>query len=288
MSDFEVNNFSELKEALYYWGSKIPHGSFDFYVGENIPDKKLTKAINSYAQNILKSTVIGLLDLTIFGSCDEGIIFTTTGFHYREILTDPIHVKYADIAGVEIIYCDNDDNDRKLNVFLMNGKTIKLESSLFNKTPLCKFLERAMMLNRQGKTEFSDVCIYRTYMQDAILRRLRGDNTLISNDRFCFVHCNFALNTKNDNSYIKYLEAKNIERDENIKKFVRYYESLNFYQEKRKLLTWLYKLAKKTEYKYDLFNDLQMNQESKEILSAKVKKLFLELPSSYDNSFFLS
>lgn len=283
-----TNDFAELREAMHYWGSKIPYGSYKFYVGGNIPDKKLTNAISNFAQSVSKSTVIGLLDLTIFGSCDEGIIFTTTGIHFREILTDPIHIKYADIAGVEIIYCDDDDNDRKLHIFLMNGNTIKIESTFFNKTPLCRFLERASTLNRQGKTEFSDINIYRNYMQDAILRRLKGDNALVSNEGPYFVHCNFALNKKAENNYIEYLQAKNEEREENIKIFIRYYENLNFYQEKRKLLTWLYKLAKKTEYKYDLFDDLKMNLESKRILTEKVKKLFLELPTSYDNSLFLS
>ena len=59
----------------------------DFYVGDQIPQKKIANAtaalkIDSAAR------VVGLIDVTLFGSCDEGMAFCESGIYWRTALSD--------------------------------------------------------------------------------------------------------------------------------------------------------------------------------------------------------
>ena len=284
--------YTELKDAMYYWGNQIPHGSFKFYFGNDIPEKKLMNAINEFAKSVLSNTVIGLIDLTVFGSSNEGMIFTTTGIHYRELMHGSINIKYADILDVKIIYCDDDDNDRKLVIYLNNGEMIELDSSLFNKTPLCRYLERAKVLAREGKTEFSDICIKRDFMHDAILKIIKTDDFLLPHkERLGIAEIVIALNrtSKTIEDFEEKERITKLVRQKNIDSFIEHYEHLRPVEKKRKLLTWLYKLAKKTEYSYDMFDDFNMHEESRKEINNITRELFLKLsPNRKETSLFFS
>ena len=298
---FDVNSvnrekYTELREAMYYWGNKIPHSSFNFYFGNDIPDKKLENSINEYAQSVLKSSVIGLIDLTAFGSSSEGMLFTTAGIHYKRFLSDPIHLKYADILDVKVVYCDDNDNDRVLDIHLVNGETIKLNSSLINKTPLCRFLERSKVLAKEGKTEFSDICIRTDFMHDAILMKIRTDDFLLPHkERLNIIELDSntldEIIKKKLAKKDKAADTKEIDniidevRNNNINNFITYYEYLGISDRKRKLLTWLYKLAKRTEYKYDMFDDLDMHEDSRTQIENILKDLFLKVSPNRSESF---
>jgi hypothetical protein len=58
------------------------HETSDFYVGSNIPKTKLNNAIAAFP--ISKDVqVLGLIDCTVFGSCDEGLAITDCGLFWK-------------------------------------------------------------------------------------------------------------------------------------------------------------------------------------------------------------
>lgn len=73
---------------------------YSFYIGDNIPIKKINNVIKSYASGVLEDEVIGLLDMTIFGSATEGLIFTTNKLYIKPPLKKTIKVWYEDILGI--------------------------------------------------------------------------------------------------------------------------------------------------------------------------------------------
>ena len=72
----------------------------DFYVGDNIPEKKLKNATKAYMQN-RKEKVLGLLDSTVFGSSTDGIAITINGIyissHPKTLIPNTL-VKWKDIS----------------------------------------------------------------------------------------------------------------------------------------------------------------------------------------------
>lgn len=135
LNSTQDEGIKKLKAEMRKWGKQIPYIDDDFYYEDNIPEKKLNNAIDSFAKSVSKRTVIGLIDATLFGSSDVGMLFTTTGFFYKFEFSDPVNIKYDEIVNVSIIYCDDDDNDRKLEIKLKN-KTIIFDNCQYNKTPL--------------------------------------------------------------------------------------------------------------------------------------------------------
>ncbi len=58
------------------------HTSSDFYVGNNIPKDKLNNAISAFPISP-HMQVFGLIDCTVFGSCDEGLAITDCGLVWK-------------------------------------------------------------------------------------------------------------------------------------------------------------------------------------------------------------
>ena len=77
----------------------------------NIPSKKIDNAIKSYAYGLERTTIIGLVDTTVWESGKTGAIFTDTRVYYKEFLESPRSFRYSDIQylkerpGLEIGIC---------------------------------------------------------------------------------------------------------------------------------------------------------------------------------------
>lgn len=58
------------------------HATSDFYVGHNIPTNKLRNA-TAYFPVPRDATVLGLIDCTVFGSCENGLAITDQGLFWK-------------------------------------------------------------------------------------------------------------------------------------------------------------------------------------------------------------
>lgn len=89
-----VNQF--LKERLREMGGKT-------YIAPDIPEKKLTNAINSFKFNGDASSIIGICDNSAFSNAKEGFILSGLKIVYKGILQDPVEILYENISSVEYV-----------------------------------------------------------------------------------------------------------------------------------------------------------------------------------------
>lgn len=158
--------YGRLLDLLEIYGPKMSTVNYvGFYFYETIPEKKLKKALNSYAKGVKPETVIGLIDTTLFGGADEGMLFTTAGVYYDQNLCHKFHINYADINEI-VITKNNDecdackDKDKEITIKLNDGKILNNATGpVFNKTPLMNYLKEAKRLAEDGYTAESDSVI---------------------------------------------------------------------------------------------------------------------------------
>ncbi len=125
-------------------------GSFSFYTSSYIPEKILSNAINKYANNVNKESVIGLCDTTLFNSGKEGFLFTYDEFYYTETFEKPKPIRYDSIKTIDAMSTDKDSKkSNMLYITLRNGNAVFIDNSLINIDSLCQFLEEmALLVNK--------------------------------------------------------------------------------------------------------------------------------------------
>lgn len=118
-----------------------------YYIGKNIPEEKINQAINYFALGLDIDSVIAYYDASIWNNGKKGIVFTDDRFYYKDMFERPICVFYDDIMETRIINIKSNDCDctleiiRKINYDRENNSNIKIECTLYNKTPLKIFLD---------------------------------------------------------------------------------------------------------------------------------------------------
>jgi len=73
-----------------------------WYLAEQIPEKKLRKALDAYAKGVAPEQVLGLGDSSAFGSAREGVILTTQGFIFCNAKVSG-YVRWRDMADAKVI-----------------------------------------------------------------------------------------------------------------------------------------------------------------------------------------
>jgi hypothetical protein len=71
-----------------------------WYCSPNIPQKKLDRAIRKYGSGLKSDDVLALLDGTVFGSAEMGLLLTTEGIWYRRSGKGGA-VRWSEIAEVK-------------------------------------------------------------------------------------------------------------------------------------------------------------------------------------------
>ena len=74
-------------------------GDKNFFIGEDIPEKKLRGAASSYAENFDECII--LYDDTVFGSAKEGFLLTKTHFSCKTNNLDKFQIRLGDIKKIE-------------------------------------------------------------------------------------------------------------------------------------------------------------------------------------------
>jgi hypothetical protein len=131
------------------------------YLEPNIPPKKLSNAISSYAPDVLESSIVALYDCTVFGGAKEGLLITSAGFYFKESSSEPVSIKFNDIESVDIKYTvDGKKQKEVVEIVLSTGHltfskedfpTIKVDVNM-----LYLFLKRVVKMKEEGKVDETD------------------------------------------------------------------------------------------------------------------------------------
>lgn len=124
--------------------------SFSFHIKGDIPSKKIDNAINKFASELDRTTIIGFYDTTIMESGKQGYIFTDSKVFYLETLEKPKKLNYENIKSVEVFDTHKKDCDRGIRFNLYDGSTVSWTSCFLNKTPLAKFFDELLNLERKS------------------------------------------------------------------------------------------------------------------------------------------
>ena len=68
----------------------------DIYLGEDIPDDKLDNATEKMQP--LEDSVFILLDSTVFGSAEEGMILTSKAAYFKNLFEDPVRFTWSELS----------------------------------------------------------------------------------------------------------------------------------------------------------------------------------------------
>ncbi|SHE32180.1 hypothetical protein [Clostridium fallax] len=175
------NKYKELEDII---NEKAPQlvDAFTYYSKDKIPRKKLEKAMRYYAKGVEESTIIGLIDLTLFGSSKEGVLFTNEGFYLKESFEKPLYILYKDIEDVTVTSAEKDCN-RVLIITSKNGTINKIKTSLLKKTPFMEILLESMNLCLEGLVGENDKYIILECMDESIkINYIKAVINLISID----------------------------------------------------------------------------------------------------------
>ena len=72
--------------------------SYQAYYYDNLPDKVFYNAKKKYAGNVCKEDVLGLIDVSVFGSGKIGLLLSVEGIYYRKSSSVAEYIAYKDIA----------------------------------------------------------------------------------------------------------------------------------------------------------------------------------------------
>lgn len=163
-----MEEYNELKKILSQYGKDILE-SMSFYSMEDIPEKKLNNAISAYAESVEKTKVYALIDITLFGSAKEGMLFTNAGIYMKESFGKPKYIAYADIVETRVTKLEKEkDCDRVLEIILQNEEIIRIESIFFNKTSFKTLIDKIVELRDDGKVGKMDKYVALEYMNDIV------------------------------------------------------------------------------------------------------------------------
>ena len=106
-----------LKEKLPKTSS---NGLDKFYFAPNIPKEKMRKMISEFDITLKSNEILAFTDITLFGGCSNGYLYTEEGFYFCDLFEDPYYVNYNDLNlhGFGIL------EETKLSVTLTSGKSL--------------------------------------------------------------------------------------------------------------------------------------------------------------------
>lgn len=104
----------------------------DLHLAPDIPEKKLNKAAKAYGMEKSVNTILALYDSTLFGTGEDGLLFTGKKFAFSRAFQDPIFMSFEDIDNIEHkIEVQKDDKGKEsrtesIIVQLKEGRKIRI------------------------------------------------------------------------------------------------------------------------------------------------------------------
>lgn len=84
-----------------YLRDQLPEMGGRTWIAGEIPEKKLSNAINAFRFEGDPQSVIGICDNTTFGSAKEGFLLTGAKLIYKEVFEDPVPLNYEEIESIQ-------------------------------------------------------------------------------------------------------------------------------------------------------------------------------------------
>ena len=97
---------------------KVQRDIYPLHIKGHIPSKKITNAINSYANGVDRNTVIALCDTTVLNSGKRGYLLTDTRGYFRGLMESVSVVSYNDVVDVV-------DNVISVDFILYDGSKVE-------------------------------------------------------------------------------------------------------------------------------------------------------------------
>lgn len=129
------------------------------FCAPNIPKDKLNGAVEGISDSRTKAEdVLAVLDITLFGACDNGVVFTNRGMYFRPLMGDSQEVIYEDMTsasatGVVL---------KELVVSTEHHGTIKIEATDFNGNVAASILNAIISARNDEKRRAERVAQKRT------------------------------------------------------------------------------------------------------------------------------
>lgn len=126
LNDDTEEQFSKIKETVLKYASAI-------YRDERDPekDKSINAFINEHSLNVVKETVIALIDTTIMGDGEHGLFFTTHAVYYKVLFEKVVKIAYSDIVYEKCeLILDKKGNHSGLNIARKGLDPLKVVESI--------------------------------------------------------------------------------------------------------------------------------------------------------------
>jgi len=95
--------FSSFGELAKTYAAELPKEKNPaLFFAPEIPEKKLQKAIRSYAKDLSPDHVLALWDSTILGSGKKGFLITEKVFYYSELVDKPWVIPYESVENISL------------------------------------------------------------------------------------------------------------------------------------------------------------------------------------------
>ncbi|MCY4153506.1 MAG: hypothetical protein OXE94_14915 [Aestuariivita sp.] len=120
----------------------------NLYLSPDIPKGKLNNAAKSMRIGESIESVIALYDDTLFGSANDGMIFTGEKLIFKCLLEDAVTVNYADIKSCDYVEESKDDKDKEVirdfvDIKLKDGERVKIPKMIkYEVKDLCLLIKK--------------------------------------------------------------------------------------------------------------------------------------------------
>ncbi|MGD9718063.1 MAG: hypothetical protein AB7U24_02390 [Sulfurimonadaceae bacterium] len=98
-----------IKENVGKLGKKV-------FVAPDIPEKKMNNLIKAFKCEDFYQSILAVFDNTLFGACDEGLVFTGEKMILKKMMSDPVTFLYSEIASAEFIKEEIENKNGKIEV----------------------------------------------------------------------------------------------------------------------------------------------------------------------------
>lgn len=167
----------------------------DLHLAPEIPEKKLNKAAKAYGMEKSVNTILALYDSTLFGTGEDGLLFTGKKFAFSSAFQDPIFMSFEDVDSIEYkVEIKTDDKGKEsrtefIVIQLKEGKEISISGlgSSVSYPKLAEILKTACTnfdsyeeedqlvilaeMPEELKTAYVKIIINMTYADDGVIDR---------------------------------------------------------------------------------------------------------------------
>lgn len=132
------------------------------FITPDIPEKKLNNAIVGMTESSVDPDyVVAVIDATVFGKCDDGVLFTGEAIYWHPFCEDIRILKYADLKNASVYIVTETDSkgrERQKKFFKVIGKDnavlVDKQTNDFNPDKMADFLNDIVRMGESSENAF--------------------------------------------------------------------------------------------------------------------------------------